>query len=175
MTTTKTPTPSPKDAKADNPSEASSERTARKEKMLHARIPEDLDREIKRRAGSLGMSVSTVVRHVLLNTFNLVEDIVADSTNLALSITGEKPGPSASKTPRSDTAQQPQNQQDQIIGWQEAILDRNAVCEHCNAILATGTNAAIAITEQTGPRSIICTNCLAKRLKSAAGARISAA
>ena len=172
MSTTKSPGPSPK---AGDPPEASSERTTRKEKMLHARIPEDLDREIKRRAGSLGMSVSTVVRHVLLNTFNLVEDIVADSTNLALSITGEKPSPSTSKTPRPDAAQPPQDQQDQIIGWQEAILDRNAVCEHCNAILATGTNAAIAISEKPGPRSIICKKCLAKRLKSAAGAKTSAA
>ena len=169
MSTTKSPGPSPK---AGDPPEASSERTTRKEKMLHARIPEDLDREIKRRAGSLGMSVSTVVRHVLLNTFNLVEDIVADSTNLALSITGEKSGAPTSKTPRPDAARQPQ---DQIIGWQEAVLDRNAVCEHCNAILATGTNAAIAIAEQPGPRSIICKKCLAKRLTSAAGAKTSAA
>ena len=171
MATTKNPAPPPKTAKADKSSEASSERTARKEKMLHARIPEDLDREIKRRAGSLGMSVSTVVRHVLLNTFNLVEDIVADSTNIALSITGEKTGASAPKTPRPDTAQLPQ---DQIIGWQEAVLNRNAVCEHCNTILAAGTNAAIAIAEQPGPRSIICKTCLTKQLKSAAGADTSA-
>lgn len=152
--------------------EATSERMVRKEKMLHARIPESLDREIKRRAGSLGMSVSTVVRHVLLNTFNLVEDIVADSTNIALSITGEKTEASASKNPQGGVGGSPE---DQIIGWQEAILNLNAVCDHCNAMLAKGTGAAIGIREQAGPRTIICKRCLAKRLSSAADADTSGA
>ncbi len=161
-----------KTAKAGEGSKATSERMARKEKMLHARIPEDLDREIKRKAGSLGMSVSTVVRHVLLNTFNLVEDIVTDSTNVAFSITGEKTDVSTSKNPQPEAGASPE---DQIIGWQEAILNLNAVCDRCNAILATGTSAAIAIREQAGPRSIICKKCLAKQLKSAAGAKASGA
>jgi hypothetical protein len=144
------------------------EAIARNEKMLHARIPESLDREIKRRAGSLGMSVSTIVRHVLLNTFNLVEDIVLDSTNAALSITGDNgagPGSSKRKAQARDTSA---DADDPIIGWQEAVLNLNAVCDRCNAILATGDRAAIAIREQPGPRTILCNDCLAKTLKSAA-------
>src|SRR3990172_11847419 len=61
----------------------------RKERVLHTRVPKSLDRHIKRRARSLGMSVSTVVRNVLLNTFGLVEDIVHDSTDIALAVTGQ--------------------------------------------------------------------------------------
>ena len=44
-----------------------------KDRVLQARIPEHLDEELRDRAEQLGLSVSTVVRNVLLNTFELVE------------------------------------------------------------------------------------------------------
>src|SRR5437667_10042904 len=65
----------------------------RKERILHTRVPDSLDRHIKRRARSLGMSASTVVRNVLLTTFGLVEDIVNDSTDIALEVTGQEAAP----------------------------------------------------------------------------------
>jgi hypothetical protein len=130
---------------------------ARKERVLHTRVPESLDRQLKRRAQSLGMSVSTVVRHVLLNTFGLVEDIVTDSTNLALAITGKEPPPSADR-PRATATP------GDVVAWQEAVLNVNAVCERCNAILPRGTRAAFGVRDAPGPRSIMCAGCL-KRLE----------
>jgi RNase P subunit RPR2 len=47
-----------------------------------------------------------------------------------------------------------------VLGWQEALLELNAVCDRCNAILARGTRAAIAVTEGAGPRPIRCLACL---------------
>ena len=126
----------------------------RKERVLHTRIPESLDREIKRRARGLGMSVSTVVRNVLMNTFDLVENFVNDGANRAMSIMGEQPTPANG-----------------ILGWQEAILELNAVCERCNAILPAGTTAAIGVHEGHGPRAIICKSCLDRvAAKATAGA-----
>lgn len=119
---------------------------ARKERVLHTRVPESLDRHIKRRARNLGLSVSTVLRHVLLNTFGLVEDIVTDSANIALSITQEEGAPTAAD----------------VLGWQEAVLNVNAVCGQCNAVLRKGDRAAIGVRERPGPRAIICTRCLGK-------------
>jgi len=43
----------------------------RKERVLHTRVPDSLDKHLKRRARTLGMSVSTVVRNVLLTTFGV--------------------------------------------------------------------------------------------------------
>lgn len=134
----------------------SDERDERKERVLHTRVPESLDRQLKRRARGLGMSVSTVVRHVLLNTFGLVEDIVADSTNVALAITGAEAAPS----PRRDLAGQSGDASGEILGWQEAVLNLNAVCDRCNGILARGTRAAIGVRSEPGPRAIICRACL---------------
>jgi len=133
----------------------------RKERVLHTRVPDSLDRNIKRRARSLGMSVSTVVRHVLLNTFGLVEDIVTDSAKIALSIAGQEVAP-AREIPfsRRRVGEEDGGNDPGIVGWQEAVLHRNAVCERCNAILARGTRAAIAVQERAGPRAIICARCL---------------
>ncbi len=131
--------------------------TERKERVLHTRVPESLDRNLKRRARNLGMSVSTVVRNVLINTFGLVEDIVTDSANVALSISGQEAIAARDPSRRDDAAMTCG-----ILGWQEAVLNLNAVCDRCNAVLRKGTRAAIGVRERPGPRAIICGRCLAK-------------
>ena len=138
----------------------------RKERVLHTRVPDSLERHLKRRARSMGMSVSTVVRNVLLTTFGLVEDIVSDSTDIALAVTGQQDSPSrrerARRTP-SGTADA-----SEVLAWQEAVLNLNAVCERCNAILQKGSRAGIGIREQPGPRAIICPQCLGALARPAA-------
>jgi hypothetical protein len=131
----------------------------RKERVLHTRVPESLDRQLKRRARSLGMSVSTVVRHVLLNTFGLVEDIVTDSTNVALAVSGQETIPSPERKRRPTPMATP----GEVLAWQEAVLNLNAVCGECNAILPRGTRAAVGMREQAGgPYDVICKGCLDK-------------
>jgi hypothetical protein len=132
----------------------------RKERVLHTRVPDSLDRHIKRRARNLGMSVSTVVRNVLLTTFGLVEDIVSDSTDIALAVTGRQESPPRRERggPRPPSATPAASE---VLGWQEAVLNLNAVCDRCNAILQKGSRAGIGVREQPGPRAIICPQCLA--------------
>jgi hypothetical protein len=130
----------------------------RKEKVLHTRVPDSLDRHIKRRARSLGMSVSTVVRNVLLTTFGLVEDIVNDSADIALAATGEHPVPHRRSRPRAGASQRSSD----VLAWQEAVLNLNAVCDRCNTILRKGARVAIGVHEHDGPRAIICPRCLAE-------------
>jgi hypothetical protein len=134
----------------------------KQDKVLHTRISPSLDRQIKRRARNLGMSVSTVVRHVLLNTFDLVEDIVNDSAGVAASLAGDETDDAAAAKPntRARTRGGAAADAGVIIAWQEAVLNLNVVCERCNAILPTGAKAAIAIRDTPGPRAIICTPCL---------------
>ena len=128
----------------------------RKEKVLQARISPSLDRELKRRARNLGMSVSTVVRNVLLHTFDLVEDIVSDSTNVALSIAGDESLKSdGHRGSSSDTT---------VLGWQEAILNLNAICDQCNAILPKGSKATIGFQRTHGAYTTRCSECFAQTI-----------
>jgi hypothetical protein len=131
----------------------------KKEKVLHARVPEHLDAEIKERARRLGISVSNLVRNVLTNSFGLVGDIVADSTNIARAASREGVhvvptvppiGPPTSVAPARN----------RVIGWQEVTLSLNAVCERCNAVLMKGSSAGVAVTELPAPRQVACPSCM---------------
>jgi predicted DNA-binding protein len=138
----------------------------RKERVLHTRLPPSLDDQLKDRARALGMSVSTIVRHVLLNTFGLVEDVVADSANAALSLGGNEAASASDARGRRrvrDGGEAAAPATDNVvIGWQEAVLNLNAVCEQCNGVLRKGCRAAIGIRERPGPKAILCRKCLAK-------------
>lgn len=130
-----------------------------KDRVLQARIPEELDEELRGRAEELGLSVSTVVRNVLFNTFNLVEGVVSDSADIARAITGQRvPSPASSSTAmleRDDT-----DAESSVLGWQEAVLNKNGVCEKCNTILPMGERAAIGVPTQARP-VFMCLECLA--------------
>jgi hypothetical protein len=129
----------------------------RKERVLHTRVPEKLEAELKERAAELGMSVSNLVRNVLTHAFDLVGDIVADGASVARSASGvrrsARSSPEAASDPLAD-----------VIGWQPLVLQKNAVCARCNDILARGKDAAIAIIDRpgdtAGPRPIVCPRCL---------------
>ena len=119
----------------------------RKKRVIHTRVPESLDRELRETASNLGVSVSNLVRNVLLNAFGLVGDIVADGARVAESARGANPAPRESSEER-------------VIGWQELVLGVNAVCITCNEVLTKGASAAIAVTEGAGSRPVLCLTCL---------------
>ena len=127
----------------------------KKARVIHARVPEELDRELRRKASRLGMSVSNLVRNALQNAFGLVGDTVADSADVARSAreTGEVGGDSAApgSPPKAPPAV--------VLGWQTLTLNLNALCGVCNAILPKGTEAAIAVTDQGISREFRCLSC----------------
>jgi hypothetical protein len=125
-----------------------SEKKEKKPKVIHTRVSATMDHELKERAAGLGVSVSNLVRNVLQNTFGLVEDIVTDSASVARSARGESKAEDEEADPT-------------IVGWQVLVLNVNAICTSCNAILAKGSEAALAMT-QAGPatREFRCLTCL---------------
>ena len=126
-----------------------------KDRVLQARIPQDLDTELRVRAEQWGLSVSTVVRNVLLHTFDLVEGVVADSAQLARVMQGRAAPPHQALPDLPE----PGNEAG-VVGWQEVVLNRNGVCEECNAILARGQRAAVGLPVQPRP-VLLCLSCLA--------------
>lgn len=116
-----------------------------KDRVIHTRVPESLEAELRERAQSLGMSVSNLVRNVLGHAFGLVGDVVADSHAIARAAKGE--------TVKSAAIED-------VLAWQAIVLGKNAVCARCNALLPKGSDAAIGMAESGGGRVIICTPCL---------------
>src|SRR4030095_7016374 len=128
----------------------------KKERVIHTRVPESLDDEIKRRATDLGLSVSNLVRNILQHTVGLVEDIVHDSAEIARSARTTKArfgGHARGAAPSEDIGEA------QVVGWHLAVLSVNAVCDACNAILPKGSRAGVGIVSG-GPIPFRCQACL---------------
>lgn len=133
-----------------------------KDRVLHARIPEYLDEELRNQAGRLGISVSTIVRNTLLHTFDLVGDIVRDSAQIARNL-GYPIGPIAiarNSTTQPDIARHVSGDAP-VLAWQPGVLNVNGVCDQCNAILPKGSRAGIGVPARE--RAVfLCLECLQK-------------
>jgi hypothetical protein len=114
----------------------------KKERVIHTRVPESLEAQLRQKAQDLGISVSNLVRNVLGHAFGLVGDVVADSHAIARAARGERAEPN------------------DVIGWQPLTLAKNAVCSRCNEILPKGKPAAIGMTERGAVGPIVCNACM---------------
>src|SRR5580704_10926712 len=114
-----------------------------KERVIHTRVPESLETELRKRAEGLGVSVSNLVRNVLGHAFGLVGDVVADSHKIARAATGK-----ASATDVGD-----------VLAWQPMTMAKNAVCARCNELLPKGASAAIGVAEHGDARMVVCSTC----------------
>ena len=135
----------------------------RKERVIHTRVPESLEAELRQKAQDLGISVSNLVRNVLGHAFGLVGDMVADGHAFARAARGNRPASAAEAShPRSEPppAAAAPPAIDDVLGWQPMVLGKNAVCARCNDLLPRGSDAAIGIAESTGGRLVICLACL---------------
>ena len=130
----------------DPPEDAEPEK---KERVIHTRVPESLEAELRERAQGLGISVSNLVRNVLGHAFGLVGDVVADSHAIARAARGDKKAEAPAPPARAASI-------DDVLGWQTVVLGRNAVCGRCNAILARGKSAAVG----AGTQLVVCPPCL---------------
>ena len=111
-------------------------------------MSEKLDSELREKAAGLGVSVSNLVRNILLNTVEMVEDIVADGSSIARAASKSKAPAEAGDT------------QGVIFGWQSLTLNINAICEACNAVLAKGSGAAMAVGGPGLPPTFRCEPCV---------------
>lgn len=127
----------------------------RKERVIHTRVPESLENQLRQRAEDLGVSVSNLVRNVLNQTFGLVGGVVADGHAVARVARGGRP-----PAPPTPPATPPGTSIDDVLGWQPLILGKNAVCARCNEILPKGTDAATGVSETGDTRFVICKACV---------------
>lgn len=129
----------------------------KKERVIHTRVPESLEAELRKRSQELGVSVSNLVRNVLGHAFGLVGDVVADSHAIARAARGAKAESESKPPPAIDSAPA---DPDDVLAWQRIVLGKNAVCSRCNDLLPRGRDAAIGVAEHGGGRVIVCTTCL---------------
>jgi hypothetical protein len=120
---------------------AMADESEKKERVIHTRVPESLEAELRRRAQDLGISMSNLVRNVLGHAFGLVGDVVADGHAIARAARG------AAKSHK------------EVLGWQPLVVAKATACARCSTPLPKGTQAAVSVHADGSPGSIACLPC----------------
>jgi hypothetical protein len=123
----------------------------RQERWLHTRISEDLEEALKREARRRRTPVSLLVRNVLESALDLVEDIVEDSMHIARESRRFAAHVGRGRRPLG---------LDDVYGWQELILNREAACARCAERLPSGAGAYRGLREEPGPPVFLCAACV---------------
>lgn len=141
----------------------------RKDRVIQTRVPKDLEDTLRDAAERQRVSVSHLIRHVLEDTFQLVDNIVADSASLMGNVTRDARrlaatarGQSvATAVPARDGGEAARALLEAVEAWQAVIVNRPAHCLQCGATLARGQQAYRGLTAQPGVATAwLCEQCL---------------
>lgn len=145
---------------AEAPDEAVSGRVdARKERVLHTRIPAVLEQELKRFADNLRVPVSNLVRTIL-------EDALTVADRASGRVEAELHAVARAATDKREmlrTRLRPRSILDEVFGFQPIVLAQDTLCTGCGVPLDSGTDAWLGIRETPGPRVIACSVCVPQR------------
>jgi hypothetical protein len=108
--------------------------TERKGRVIQARVPDDLSETLAEAARQKRVSVSQLIRDVLVDTFTLVDGVVAgtrelseqvrrDARRIAESARGRRTGDDAVA---------------EVDAWQELLVNREVACAKCERTLVRG-------------------------------------
>ncbi len=147
-----------------------------KDKVLHTRVPEELEDALQKKAVAMRIPVSNLIRNILEDAFQFVENVVADGLSItdtirkdAISIAETtKTGFSALKQSRkANEKTSPDKKKDegvlsQVYGWQEIVLNKNGACFVCAKEIKKGIKAKMSAGGVTPP-IFLCRACFNKQ------------
>ena len=117
----------------------------RKDRIVQARVPEELDDALREAAEERQISVSQLVRNLLEDTFHLVDNIVADSATLVDTVKRDARKIAASaKNSRPHHVSANSTNDARIDAWQAAITNHDTHCHTCRNAIPAGTHAWLA-------------------------------
>ena len=129
---------------------------AKKERVLHTRVPAVLEQELKRFARNLRVPVSNVVRVILEDALKVADRAtgeVEDRLRKAASVV------STEREQIRETLKELDPLED-VLGFQPLILAQPTTCAGCRASLRRGDKGWLGLTEEPGRRVIVCGQCV---------------
>lgn len=146
----------------------------KKDKVLHTRVPGEVEAALRRRAEELRVPLSSLIRNILEDTLHFVDNVVSDSLAIAETVRKDalqvaktsRQGAEKLKSSKGQTAgaiSRPKPDLQGIVGWQELILERRATCTFCRAPLHRGSQAMIGIGAKA-QTPLACLPCFVRRV-----------
>ena len=139
----------------------------RKDRVIQARVPEDLETTLKEAAEKRRMSVSHLIRNVLEDTFTLVDNIVADSSALVEQVSRDARRVAASVRGEGTASSAPKPTQEELLesvdAWQDVVVNKPCTCAECGTELKRGQRAYRGLSQLQGtPPVWLCGDCIEK-------------
>jgi hypothetical protein len=151
-----------------------------KDRIVQTRVPRDLETTLKREARRRRLTVSHLVRNVLEDAFQLVDDVVAnvddlvnDSVELVRRVRSDARRVAGAVRDGADeepareattTAPEPTPESDALAhvwAWNRVVLNRPATCSRCGRRLARGSEAHAGLADDPSrPRAWLCGECI---------------
>jgi hypothetical protein len=139
--------------------DAAAEASAKKERVLHTRVPAVLERELKRFAENLRIPVSNLVRAILEDAVS-VADAATENVEARLKRAAQQLESERERLKRRVKADPLAD----VIAFQAVTLAQAAACAKCLGDLAVGEPAHLGLTDSPAsrPRLFVCARCLPK-------------
>lgn len=129
---------------------------AKKERVLHTRVPAVLERELKRFARNLRVPVSNVVRVILEDALKAADRATGEVENHLRHVA------SAVSSEREQIREKLKHLDplEDVLGFQPLVIAQPTACAACRAPLARGDNGWLGLTAEPGDRVIVCGRCV---------------
>lgn len=143
---------------------------SKKDKVLHTRVPEQVEAALRRRAEELRIPLSSLIRNILEDTLHFVDNLVSDGLAIADTVRKDalhvartaREGAEKLKGPKEAIAGEPRPRvppRAKVLGWQELILERGVSCAFCGVRLERGSRAMMGVGGAGSP-PFACRSCL---------------
>jgi len=133
----------------------------RKDQLVQTRVPGDLSETLREAAKQKRVSVSQLIRNVLEDTFELVDNVVGEAVQLgntvrrdAMRIAESAKGRGRRTTPAAGDPLA------DVDAWHEVLLNKDVVCAQCARLVERGSKAAFGVgSDPTAPKLWLCAVC----------------
>ncbi len=139
----------------------------RKDRLIQTRVPRELETTLKDEARRRRLTVSHLIRSVLEDAFDLVDDVVADvdeivsdSARLARNVSRNarrlaSPGREREPASADDLPDFPH-----VAAWNEVVLNRATPCSRCEAEMERGARGFLGLSDEAdAPKAWLCARC----------------
>jgi hypothetical protein len=138
----------------------------RKDQLIQTRVPDELSLTLREAAKQKRVTVSQLIRNVLEDTFELVDDVVGEAVSLGATVKRDALRIADSAKGRKRSAAAARSDADPLEGveaWQEVRLNKDVVCAQCARIVPRADRAAFGVGGDPGaPKVWLCAACAAR-------------
>lgn len=125
-----------------------------KDKVLNARIPEELDRELRAQAERLDVPVSQLVRNILQRTVDLVGNFSGNVEHLITDVVEDVAGFRDCALGEGERSAL-EKRIARVLAWQTVRLQQSARCAWSASRIEVGEEACLGILEDGSPSVIL--------------------